>query len=307
MNTLYNFENWILESKEINFSLWLKNLSQKDPSLLDIIDEYIGDKDPTIDLENLLDTLDNQKKKELRRRIEAKISKDSPAQVTTSTQEINPVKQKTLFKLFIKTLSFFENVEVEKKPKKDWLIYFTTKKIWRQKLVNLSTRITSINTYIEKIPQDQKWVKAFWGVKNDGLFTYGFYTKEEFYPIQEIKFTGNLSRYISGLGSKMLWEIKRDFMEVTPETIQLLVKIKSSVDGFDFPSSDKFSLYEKHLLHFGWYGLGLWNGRIVDPSSFEKIKEEIKEKLRSYRWSNKVKISLKAQEFWIHLYIQIKQ
>ena len=114
MNTLYNFENWILESKEINFSLWLKNLAQKDPSLLDIIDEYIGDKDPTIDLENLLDTLDAQKKKELRRRIEAKIAKDSPAQVTTSTQEINPVKQKTLFKLFIKTLSFFENVEIEK-------------------------------------------------------------------------------------------------------------------------------------------------------------------------------------------------
>jgi len=307
MNKLYNFQNWISESKDINFSLWLSGLTKKDPSLFDIVDEYIGDKDPTIDLENLLDTLDPGQKKELRSRVEAKISSDSQKAVTTSIQSIDPPRQKTLFKLLIKTLSFLDDVVVEKVPKGDWLIYFTTKKIWREKLANLSTRITSINGYIEKIPGDQKWVKAFWGVKNDGLFCYGFYTKEEFYPIQEVKFNSNFCRYISGLGSRLLWEIKRDFMEVTPDKLSLLMKIKSSVDGFDFPSSDKFSLYAKHLLHFGWYGLGIWDGQKIDPSSFAKIKEEIKERLKSYRWSDKIKISLVANEFWIHLYIQIKQ
>ena len=307
MNTIYNFKNWISESKLINFSLWVSNLTEKDPSLLDIIDEYIEDKDPTIGLENLLDTLNSSQKENLRKRIEDKLSKDSPKQVTTSIQSIDPIRQKTLFKLFVKTLSFIDGIEVEKKPKSDWLVYFTTKKIWREKLLNLSTRITSINQEVEKIPGDQKWVKAFWGVKNDGLFCYGFYTKSEFYPIQEVKFTGNFSRYISSLGAKILWEIKRDFMEVTPQNLLLLGKIKTSVDEFDFPSSDKFSLWEKHLLHFGWYGLGIWKSREIDPTSFEKIKEEIKEKLRSYRWSNKVKISLRAEEFWIHLYIQIKQ
>jgi hypothetical protein len=307
MNTIYNFKNWISESKLINFSLWVSNLTEKDPSLLDIIDEYIEDKDPTIGLENLLDTLNSSQKENLRKRIEDKLSKDSPKQVTTSIQSIDPIRQKTLFKLFVKTLSFIDGIEVEKKPKRDWLVYFTTKKIWREKLLNLSTRITSINQEVEKIPGDQKWVKAFWGVKNDGLFCYGFYTKSEFYPIQEVKFTGNFSRYISSLGAKILWEIKRDFMEVTPQNLLLLGKIKTSVDEFDFPSSDKFSLWEKHLLHFSWYGLGVWSSREIDTSSFEKIKEEIKEKLRSYRWSNKVKISLRAEEFWIHLYIQIKQ
>ena len=307
MNTIYNFKNWISESKLINFSLWVSNLTEKDPSLLDIIDEYIEDKDPTIGLENLLDTLNSSQKENLRKRIEDKLSKDSPKQVTASIQSIDPIRQKTLFKLFVKTLSFIDGIEVEKKPKSDWLVYFTTKKIWREKLLNLSTRITSINQEVEKIPGDQKWVKAFWGVKNDGLFCYGFYTKSEFYPIQEVKFTGNFSRYISSLGAKILWEIKRDFMEVTPQNLLLLGKIKTSVDGFDFPSSDKFSLWEKHLLHFSWYGLGVWSSREIDTSSFEKIKEEIKEKLRSYRWSNKVKISLRAEEFWIHLYIQIKQ
>lgn len=307
MNKLYNFQNWISESKDINFSLWLSGLTKKDPSLFDIVDEYIGDKDPTIDLENLLDTLDPGQKRELRSRVEAKISSDSQKTVTTTIQSIDRPRQKTLFKLFIKTLSFFDDVVVEKVPREDWLIYFTTKKIWREKLVNLSTRITSINGYIEKISGDQKWVKAFWGVKNDGLFCYGFYTKEKFYPIQEVKFSSNFCRYISGLGSRLLWEIKRDFMEVTPDKLSLLMKVKSSVDGFDFPSSDKFSLYEKHLLHFGWYGLGVWNGPQIDPSSFGKIKEEIKQRLKSYRWSHKIKIYLVANEFWIHLYIQIKQ
>ena len=130
MNTIYNFKNWISESKLINFSLWVSNLTEKDPSLLDIIDEYIEDKDPTIGLENLLDTLNSSQKENLRKRIEDKLSKDSPKQVTASIQSIDPIRQKTLFKLFVKTLSFIDGIEVEKKPKRDWLVYFTTKKIW---------------------------------------------------------------------------------------------------------------------------------------------------------------------------------
>ena len=57
---------------------------------------------------------------------------------------------------------------------------------------------------------------------------------------------------------------------------------------------------------FGYLGLGKWDNGQVDLGELENIKQNLKNYLIKFKWSDKILISVKPQNLWILVQIKLK-
>jgi hypothetical protein len=306
MSDMYSYDKWLVEKKDINFPIWVLNQADKNPSIYEIIDEYLGERDPTVNLESALRSLNKAAKADIKQKIIQKVGTGSSKSISASTQSVSRERGKSLFKLLVKSLGLDQDLKVKKKPKEGWVCYYLTKKIRKEKLAQTIRNFPSLIEHFDKIPPQEEWVKVFWGVRNSGLFSYGYSTEETTIIIQDLPFNGSFYNYISSLGYKALWQIKRDFMGVEPKKYSEIFSIKTTVDNLGIVASRKYSLFDEYTLQFGYYGMGVWHSGELEPSSFFQIKKGIKTLLKSYSWSNKMRISITSKDFWVYVHLKKK-
>ena len=64
-------------------------------------------------------------------------------------------------------------------------------------------------------------------------------------------------------------------------------------------------LVEKTLT-FGYLGLGKWDNGQLDPGEIENVKQNLKNYLIKYKWSEKVLVAAKPQNLWVLIHIKLK-
>lgn len=295
-----------INESSLDFASWVVNHAQKNPQSRDTISKWIEEKDPTIDLVSSLRSLSPRDKKDLKNELKTLKNTSDKVSITASGSVLKEKKRKTQFKIFLKLLSSISELNTKKIPQVDWIVYYKTKKIKIQELRELSDRFLSLSDTISKINIDTEWVRGFWGIYPNGIFTYGFTTENNNYVIDEFKFSKNFYSWLSGLKDKITWEIKKDFFEFDFYNLGLLYTIKGCIDNFGIKSSDKIFDFSKDRLIFGFKGVGKWTEENMDPDSFRMVKEKVRDYLTLFSWAKKVQYKLSSGDYWVYVFIKIK-
>lgn len=309
---LKKYFEFIKESEE-NLGKWVDEIYQKDNSIISIIGKYITEKDPTINLISAVNTIDGDKKSELKKDLETYLNGKSSTEVSTSTRENTEekVKNRGLFKILLKVLTALglKDKVVKTQKWEDWLIYYNVENVNVKNLNNISVRFQSINNFVEKINYDLNHIDIYFGLKDNFLFEFGFVKEGEFIvKIGEFVINNSSLKFLVGLDSPSASLLKRDFVNLTTQKIKDISKIKSAILKYDIKSDNKTFIISgiDNILEFGFKGIGEWKDQKLTDSFLTQFKSEIKEYLKGFNWSDKIKISIKSNDFWVYLLIKSK-
>ena len=150
-------------------------------------------------------------------------------------------------------------------------------------------------------------IVLYFGIKCDGNFEYGYYY-DQLIPIGYFKLKKSIYNSLKLSDLKSTSGLKKSIATLSFEDIQLLSKIKMEMSQFNpgyFEQKMVPQLVDRTIT-FGYLGLGKWDNGQVDLGELENIKQNLKNYLIKFKWSDKILISVKPQNLWILIQIKIK-
>lgn len=316
------FVEFIKESKSIG--KWVESLYD-DEYIKNIVNRYIGDISPDIELSNAIDILDDRIKEDIKDQIE-KYQQDGIVDKETTmiaSTEINessiaePEAQseiglsgKSIFSSFLKSLTALgqkdKSNNIEKCPSQFLLFYFYDD-LYSEDVKTIFSRFKSLERFINLIDYDKNEISLYFGIKCDGTLEYGI-AYEKLHKMGVFKLTSSSIKWITQIESKSAFSLKKEIVNLTYQDVLLLGKIKTDVIGFvpgTHDKRDKPTLKDK-VLSFGYQGIGKWENGKIDNTSLLEIKDKFNSFIISKKWVNKILISTTTDNFWLYLNIKIK-
>ena len=215
---------------------------------------------------------------------------------------------KNIFKSFLKCITALglKGIKKSQKIPDGYLLYYLTDSISIVDIKSVLSRFKSINLFIKKIDYTQNEVKLFYGIKNDLTFTYGFHdTKVS--PIGGFKLNKSSLNYIILQQSPSANAIKHDLVSLDMKKITTLSKINIDFSKFPIKYKSKYGPDIKDdIITFGYLGIGIWNNGVLDENDFIRIKNEFKNWLKLYKWSNNIVFNITYESFWVYFNLKLK-
>lgn len=173
---------------------WVESLIH-DEYIKNIISRYTNEIDPSIDLSNAINILDEKTKQEIKAQIdhylehgiEEKepqflISTDIESLTESNAEEIT-IAGKGIFTSFLKSLTSLGQKEAipswEKCPE-DFLLYYYYPNLQSEIVKQIFSRFKSLTRYLDLIDYQRNEVNLYFGIKCDGDFEYGFHYENNF-------------------------------------------------------------------------------------------------------------------------------
>lgn len=300
---------------------WVESLIH-DEYIKNIISRYTNEIDPSIDLSNAINILDEKTKQEIKAQIdhylehgiEEKepqflISTDIESLTESNAEEIT-IAGKGIFTSFLKSLTSLGQKEAipswEKCPE-DFLLYYYYPNLQSEIVKQIFSRFKSLTRYLDLIDYQRNEVNLYFGIKCDGDFEYGFHYENNF-AIGRFKLSQSAIRWICQLESKSAYSLKKELVNLTYADIITFGKIKLDMQSFQPGYFEKklYPMIKDRVISFGYYGIGKWDNGKLDEGEFQNIKNNFTTWLLSKRWGSKVLISVKPMSFWVYLHIKLK-
>lgn len=298
---------------------YIENLTGNDDYLLNIISQYTQEIDPKIRLANAINILDKNQQLELLRRIENHVNRekqpediDITAYTTTNLSENhNNLAGKNMFKCFLKTITALGSKDIQlnyDESPNEFLFYFLTKNIPVSTVRSVMSRYQQFQIMTDLIEYTNNECKLYYGIKTDLNFEYGILSDTERIPIGNFKVSKGVFNWILVLDSPSAINLKKTLISLDFNSLVLMCKIKTEVTKFEIGQSTKKMKPQitDNIMTFGFYGYGKWDNGVLDAGEIENIKTNFRNFLLKYKWSDKIQISVKTNDFWIYLNIKIK-
>jgi hypothetical protein len=108
--------------------------------------------------------------------------------------------------------------------------------------------------------------------------------------------------------NKSLASFKKEMKDITINTIKVLMTAKKELLQYNPGNYEQRSriMITNGIMSFGIYGVGKWDGTILDEGEFQNLKQNFKTWLSKYRWSDKIVVSVKPSNYWVYFSIKIK-
>jgi hypothetical protein len=292
-------------------------LAKEDDYIKMIIGQMTGDIDPQIRLSNAVNLLDEFTKIELLKRIENYLqekqgelkvstvidaSKIKPMEVVTEAYGQNILT--TFFKC-LTALGLKDNSPQTTDVPEEFLIFFKFTNLESSKIAGVFSRFTSLKSI--NIDYTNPNMGLYFGIKCDGNFEYGYYY-DQLIPIGYFQLKKSTYNSLKLSELKSTSGLKKSIATLSFEDIQLLSKIKTEMSQFNpgyFEQKMVPQLLDRTIT-FGYLGLGKWDNGQVDLGELENIKQNLKNFLIKFKWSDKILISVKPQNLWILIQIKLK-
>jgi len=293
---------------------YIEGLSLNDDYIKMIVGQMTGEIDPSIKMSNAINILDDLKKVELLKRVENYINGvegETKISTTVDLNDIQPISEAygkgvlgTFFKC-LTALGFKENSHQTSEIPSEFLIYFKLTGVESSKIESVFKRFKSLSSI--KIDYTHPTMGLYFGIKCDGLFEYGYYY-DELVPIGQFKLTKSIYNQIKISDLKSTSGLKKILVNLSFENILLMSKLKTEMDKFNPGYFDQkmVPVINDKTITFGYYGYGKWNNGQLDESDLELIKSNLKKFLSTYKWSEKILISLRPNKFWTYIQIKLK-
>ncbi len=308
-----------INESEDSLGQWICSLID-DEYVRNIVARYTQDFDPSIDLENAINLLDNKVQLEIKQQIDEYLQKgieEKEPDILTSTDteqlwesEIT-VAGKGMFASFLKSLTALGQKDClpnwDKTPE-DFLFYYSFSNLNSVSVKSVFTRFKSLARYLDLIDYQQNESGLYFGVKCDGNFEYGI-AYENLLPIGQFKLNQSVIKWLLSLESKSAFSLKKELVNLSYSDILTFGQIKREVTTFN-PGYFERKLtpqIKDRVFSFGFYGVGKWDNGKLDEGEFMNIKNNFTTWLLSKKWGGKVLISVPhPKSFWINLHIKLK-
>lgn len=299
-----------------------------DDYVKNIVNRYIGDISPDIELSNAINLLDDRTKSDIKSQIEEYQSngiQDKDVEMIAST-EVNeskvvemPVPEvqseisiagKSIFSSFLKSLTALG--QKEKQPNLDkcpsqFLLFYFYDNLYANDVKSIFNRFKSLNRFVNLIDYGKNEVSLYFGIKCDGTIEYGI-AYERLHKMGGFKLSTSTIKWIIQLDSKSAASLKKEIVNLSYQDILLLGKIKTEMKEYNPGYNEKVHkpFIKDKVISFGYYGIGNWSNGKMDDNDLQRIKNEFSAFVGKKKWANKVLISVKPQSFWLYLNIKIK-
>jgi len=293
---------------------YIEEIAEKDEQVRNIASQMTSSINPQIRLSNAINLLDDFTKIELLKRVENHLeNKEGETKVSTIVDfnEVPTVQEAfgqnilTTFFKCLTALGFKDNQQETKEVPGEFIIFFKFIIQDTQKLKDVFGRFKSLKSI--GLDQTSQHTSLYFGIKLDGNFEYGYY-HDELIPIGYFKLTKSVYNQLKLSELKSTSGFKKATATLSFDEIRLLSQIKSEMLNFNpgyFQQTMTPQLVDKTLT-FGYLGLGKWDNGQLDPGEIENVKQNLKNYLLKYKWSEKVLVAAKPQNLWVLIQIKLK-
>jgi len=300
---------------------WIESLMD-DEYVRNIVSRYTKDSDPSIDLSNAINILDEKTQQEIKYQIDNYLQngieeKEPQFLVSTDIESLTEalaeeitVAGKGIFTSFLKALTSLGQKEgqpnFEKCPD-NFLIYYHYSNLQSEVVKQIFSRFKSLSRYIDLVDYQKNEVDLYFGVRCDGELEYGLHYENN-QPIGKFKLSQSTIKWICQLDSKSAASLKKELVNLTYADIITFGKVKSDMASFQPGYFEKklSPTIKDRVISFGYYGIGKWDNGKLDEGEFQNIKNNFTTWLLSKKWGSKVLISVKPMSFWVYLHIKLK-
>jgi hypothetical protein len=300
---------------------WIETLMDDD-YVRNIVSRYTGDIDPSIQISNAINILDNKVQDEIKEQIDSYLQngiEDKEPEIITSTEtddlmesmvqgEIS-VAGKGIFSSFLKSLTALgqkeSNPNWDKCPE-DFLIYYHFD-LNSQDLKAVFSRFKSLIRYENYIDYGKNEISLYFGIKCNGQFEYGI-AYDILNPIGQFKLSKSTINWILKLESKSAQSLKKELVNLSYSDIITLGTIKMDMKNFNpgYHEKRSYPTISDKVISFGYYGFGNWNMGKLNDVDLQTIKSNFSNFVISKKWGSKVLISVNPQSFWLWIHLKLK-
>lgn len=317
-----NYQNFIneskfneLKSKYNSIGEWVESVSKGNDYLLSIISNYINDVDVTIRVSNAVNLLSDFDQKQLFYRIYNYINNDESEKEKDSNVMTNVVIEneenvyggKHIFQSFLKALTALGlSKTLNKSHQEDYLFYYLSGDVEVNSIKNIFSRFKSLTLFGNRVDYTFNTCKLYYGINSNGNFDYGFYTNQ-IIPIGQFKMSkSNLSWLLLNSSPSSLI-LKKDLVSLDMNQLVLFSKICKEMKTYQISAEQKSGPFiNDGVISFGYYGIGKWNSSRLDDEEYQNLKNNFKNWLVKYKWSDKILISITHSSYWVYFNLKIK-
>lgn len=291
---------------------WIEEVSKGDDYLHSIISNYIHDVDTDVNIANAVNLLKDFDLKQLFYRIYNYINngeedKDVEIMANVEITENSEFGGKNVFQSFLKSLTALGLKEsFVSEPRSNFFLFYHSKNISVLKLKTVFNRFRSLSMFIGRINYDLNECDVYYGIKQDMIFEYGFICNNEESKIGSFKINKSTLKSLLLLQSHSALPLKRDILSLDFSDLVLLCTITREMQNYKLSSKVNGPILKDGVLSFGYYGVGKWDNDTLDSGEYYNIRNNFKNWLLKFKWSDKILVSITHNEYWIYLNFKIK-
>ena len=296
---------------------YIEKLAEGDEDARIFIGEYLKEYNPTVRIANAVNLLSKREQEEIIDKILKNKKNIEPEDATVMVntdlsllESESSLGGKNLFKCFLKIITALGQKSIksniEAKPQ-DYFICYLTDWINSEDLKSVMSRYDFFEEFLITLNIESN-VRLYYGIKDNLFFEYGLNIDGQNIPSGEFKINKSTFSYLTSLTSPSSSNLKFFLSNLDFEKIKLMDKIKVEIGNFNpgYHEKKSFEVQDNEILTFGFYGIGKWDNGKMDPAEIENIKNNFRNYLMKYKWSDYIKINFKTEQFWLYLKIKVK-
>ncbi len=297
---------------------WVESLID-DLYIQNIITRYTKEFDPSINLSNVINVLDNKEQREIKYQIDYYLEngiKEKEPQILAYT-DLEPLTEseitvagRGIFISFLKSLTSLGKKETQPSWEKcpdEFLLFYHYPNLQSEDVKQIFSRFKSLTRYLDMIDYQKNETGLYFGIKCDGNFEYGFHY-DVLKPIGQFRLSQSVIKWICQIESKSAHSLKKELVNLTLSDVITLGKIKTDMLTFNPGYHEKklTPIIKDRVISFGYYGIGKWDNGKLDEGEYLNIKNNFTTWLLSKKWGGKILISVKPNSFWLYLHLKLK-
>lgn len=297
---------------------WVESLID-DLYIRNIITRYTKEFDPSINLSNVINVLDNKEQREIKYQIDHYLEngiEEKEPQILAYT-DLEPLTEseitvavRSIFISFLKSLTSLGQKEAQPSWEKcpdEFLLFYHYPNLQSEDVKQVFSRFKSLTRYLDMVDYQKNETDLYFGIKCDGNFEYGFHY-DVLKPIGQFRLSQSVIKWICQIESKSAHSLKKELVNLTLADVITLGKIKTDMLTFNPGYHEKklTPIIKDRVISFGYYGIGKWDNGKLDEGEYLNIKNNFTTWLLSKKWGGKILISVKPNSFWLYLHIKLK-
>jgi hypothetical protein len=283
---------------------WIEKEIGDNPYLRQVTAPFLTGIDPTIRLANAIDMLNDFDKKQVF---------DTVVRAKSKTNEsvregIEPqlAGGKNVFKSFLKCITSLGLSSVKKVSTTGFLIRYETHECADDLVQQSMDRFRSLSTIHRTQPSGQN-VRLFFGIDHQLILTYGITNPSGTSAVGSFAITKGVMSWIQSLQSKSVSSLKADLFDLHWDDLLLLKKIYKFMSEYPIGKKDSMQvLFDSGALCFSYYGVSRWDNGVIDPGEHENLKTNLKTRLSTVPWYDRILVKVSAQNFSISICFKLK-
>ncbi len=304
-----NFGQFLIESKysdaereKGSIGRWLEERIVGDPYLRHVTAPFLSEIDPTIRLANAIDMLSDFDKRQV---FNAVVRHRDGRKTNESAEPQTPTGGKNVFKSFLKCITSLGLSNLNKLAKPGFLIYFETHECAEDLVMQSVARFRSLSSMYAAAKVGN--VKLFYAIDSNLIFSYGISHSAGQFTLGAYTLNKSAFVWLQALSSPSSAQIRAELYKTGWESIVLFKKLMRFMQEYPLGEKGKStSVLDAGTLCFSYHGVSKWDNGVMDQGEYSNIKSNLKTRLSSTPWHDRVLVRVSADNFSLHICFRVK-